>query len=60
MADTERAVMEKSQHLSSKVATRYTTALDWEGKNDPENPENWSVGKKTFQILYIGFQCFIV
>jgi len=36
------------------------TALDWTGPNDPENPENWSAGKKAFHIAYVGLQCFVV
>lgn len=57
--DLERAVTEKSHRSGRENATRITTALDWTGPDDPENPENWSAGKKAFHVAYVGFQCFI-
>lgn len=58
--DLERAVTEKTQHTSQETATKVTTALDWTGPDDPENPENWSNGKKAFHIIYVGWQCFVM
>lgn len=58
--DLERAVTEKSHHTSQGNATKVVTALDWTGPDDPENPENWSSGKKAFHIAYVGLQCFVM
>lgn len=58
--DLERAVTEKSHHTSQGNATKVVTALDWTGPDDPENPENWSLGKKAFHIAYVGLQCFVM
>lgn len=58
--DLERALTEKSHHTTQGNATKVVTALDWTGPDDPENPENWSSGKKAFHIAYVGLQCFVV
>lgn len=43
---------EKSAPLS-KHSTRSvpTTAQDWDGPDDPENPQNWSNFKRAFHIV---------
>lgn len=59
--DSDRSITEKEKRSVNDVpATKVVTALDWNGPDDPENPENWSVKKKAFHILYIGLQCFIM
>lgn len=58
--DLERALTEKSNHVGHDNTTKVVTALDWTGPDDPENPENWSLGKKAFHIAYVGLQCFVV
>jgi len=35
-------------------AARVVTAQDWTGPNDPENPFNWSINKKSYHILVAG------
>ncbi|KAK5081633.1 hypothetical protein LTR05_007766 [Lithohypha guttulata] len=57
--DIERTATEQSPSTPHKPE-RVTTALDWTGPEDPENPENWSTGKKAFHIAYVGLQCFVV
>ena len=56
--------LEKSQTQESKADTAeiqsVTTALDWTGPDDPENPENWSTRKKAYHIAYVGLQCFVM
>jgi len=44
----------------SPEAEKVVTALDWTGPEDPENPENWPSGKKSFHVAYVGLQCFVV
>jgi hypothetical protein len=29
----------------------HLSALDWDGPDDPENPHNWTVGKKIMHIV---------
>lgn len=57
--DIERSATEQACPVSHKPE-KVTTALDWIGPEDPENPENWSTGKKAFHIAYVGLQCFVV
>jgi len=35
-------------------AVRVVTAQDWTGPNDPENPFNWSIYKRSYHILVAG------
>lgn len=35
-----------------------TTAQDWTGPNDEGNPHNWSLGKKLYHLIMVGFQAF--
>lgn len=57
--DLEKIATEKSQH-PDKTANRVTTALDWTGPDDPENPENWSTGWKAYHVAYVGIQGFVM
>ncbi len=59
--DLEKMATEKSAEAgTAQRATKTVTALDWTGPDDPENPENWSIGKKAFHVAYVGLQCFVV
>lgn len=57
--DVEKTVTERPEE-GGQPAARVMTALDWTGPDDPENPENWSTGKKAYHIAYVGLQCFVV
>jgi len=59
--DLEKMTTDKSTVAdTTPAAGGLVTVLDWTGPNDPENPENWSAGKKAFHIAYVGIQCFVV
>ncbi|KAK3081204.1 hypothetical protein LTS18_009091 [Coniosporium uncinatum] len=48
--DTEK---QPTQHavLSEMPAAAITTAQDWNGPHDPENPINWSIAIKAYAVL---------
>lgn len=58
-SDIERMVTQKSEAPATTTA-QAVTALDWTGLDDPENPENWSTGKKAYHVACIGLQCFVM
>lgn len=59
--DLEKMATEKSREGgTAQSAEKAVTALDWTGLDDPENPENWSAGKKAYHVAYVGLQCFVV
>lgn len=35
-----------------------TTAQEWEGPDDPENPLNWPTSWKVYTVAMTGLQCF--
>jgi hypothetical protein len=37
---------------------RVPTAQDWNGPNDPENPQNWPFIRKAYQTAVVGFLAF--
>jgi hypothetical protein len=37
-----------------------TAPLDWDGPNDPDNPWNWSMGKRWFGTIIPGCLCLLV
>ena len=57
--DVEKIATEQADQDGSP-AKPVMTALDWTGVDDPENPENWTTGKKAFHICYVGIQCFVM
>lgn len=59
MDDAERAISEKTHPSPQESAEKAVTAVDWTGPDDPDNPENWSGGKKAFHVIYVGLQCFV-
>ena len=38
---------------------RITTAQDWSGPDDPENPLNWALSKKMYHVAMVGSQAFV-
>lgn len=51
--DVEKAPTEHnmSRSVSRDPATRVVTAQDWTGPDDPENPFNWPMSKRVYQIV---------
>ena len=57
--DLEKATTQATR-TSHEPATRITTAVDWNGPDDPENPQLWPFWKKTFHTFAIGALAFAV
>jgi hypothetical protein len=45
---------------NEQVLTTTTTAHDWTGPDDPENPRNWSTAKKIYHVLIPTLFGFVV
>jgi hypothetical protein len=60
--DLEKALTLDTQHSKTNhaPATRVTTAQDWSGPDDPDNPQNWSLLKRCMHIFPIAFLSFAV
>lgn len=61
--DTQRDDVEKAQSSSSthdQHTTNVVAADDWDGPDDPGNPQNWSGFKKTYHFFPIAFISFAV
>lgn len=43
---------------SRRLGREPTTAQDWDGPDDPENPLNWPLLKKMYHTLIPALQCF--
>lgn len=60
--DLEKATTQHTQRTTTSRAgdpvQRVTTAQDWTGPDDPENPFNWPLFKKVYHTTMVGFQCF--
>lgn len=57
--DVEKA--EASIPAAERSTTpRPTTAQDWNGKDDPDNPQNWAIWFRALHILPIAFLSFAV
>lgn len=39
---------------------KIVSGQDWNGPDDPENPENWSIWLKVYHVAIIGLQCFVM
>ncbi|KIX00893.1 uncharacterized protein Z518_09958 [Rhinocladiella mackenziei CBS 650.93] len=59
--------LEKTNSTASQRTTRSgrldrvpTTAQDWDGANDPENPINWPLAIKIYHTLIPALQCFTI
>lgn len=55
--DLEKAATEASG-THHEPATKTVTAQDWNGPDDPENPQNWSLFKRSMHIFPIAFLSF--
>ena len=62
---TEELVLEKTASKATQRTTRsgrsnraITTAQDWEGPDDPDNPLNWPTSKKIYHTVIPALQCF--
>lgn len=65
--DLEKSVEEQnpSDQVYRTKSTRSaksipTTALDWDGPDDPENPFNWPLWKRVYQTIGTGLLAFAV
>jgi len=43
----------ESQELAARTTATDVTFVDWYGEDDPENPRNWTSGKKAWTTLMI-------
>lgn len=61
--EAQQGDLEKATPLSSKHNQHTTPARaadDWDGPDDPANPQNWSGFKKTYHFFPIAFISFAV
>lgn len=60
--DIEKTASRATQgsRRSAGLTRTITSAYDWTGDDDPDNPLNWSVGKKIYHTLVPGLQAFVV
>ena len=58
-ADVEKAETHRSTYAELPVR-RVTTAQDWEGNDDPENPHNWSTWRRAYHVIVPGCYGFVV
>lgn len=60
--DTERgsSMNEKMSHIEEKaVEPRDPNLVDWDGPDDPENPLNWTTGRKAMMTTSIALITFL-
>jgi hypothetical protein len=50
----------KDEERSGEPIRRAVTAQDWTGPDDPENPHNWSVSKRSFHTAMTSLYGFAV
>ncbi|KIW11550.1 hypothetical protein PV08_10851 [Exophiala spinifera] len=62
--DIEKTTTKSTQrtHRSnrSQWEKQITSAVDWTGDDDPDNPLNWGRAKKIYHVLIPAFQCFTI
>jgi hypothetical protein len=62
MTDIEKDAvhLDRSQNGTEHVANGAPTAQaqDWNGPDDPGNPQNWSLARKAYQTAVVGFLAF--
>ena len=56
--DVEKESAQNVQTGNNEVISRIPTAQDWNGPNDPENPQNWPSGKKAYHTVTVGLLAF--
>lgn len=49
-----------SRRADAELSRTITSAYDWNGPDDPEDPLNWSTGKKIYHTVVPGLQAFVV
>lgn len=49
-----------SQYARSKDSHGDPNLVEWDGDNDPENPMNWSFGRKVYMSIMASFLTFAV
>jgi hypothetical protein len=69
-ADIEKCVQSSTSSASSTTVGKEevevaaspaaTAPLDWDSPNDPDNPWNWSMGKRWFGTVVPGCLCLLV
>jgi hypothetical protein len=52
--DENGAKDNEAAHKAELAVKRVVTAQDWTGPDDPENPHNWSMRKRTWHTLIPG------
>lgn len=50
---------EENTHDADKEADQDPNVVDWDGPDDPENPQNWPMKKKWFNIATISMLTFV-
>ncbi|KIW43435.1 uncharacterized protein PV06_04541 [Exophiala oligosperma] len=62
--DLEKTLSKSTQKTHRSHRSRWeqqiTSAVDWTGDDDPDNPLNWSRAKKIYHVLIPAFQCFTI
>lgn len=53
------SIKDFSRPTSSVPSAGVHSEVDWDGPTDPENPYNWSAGKKTFNMLIPSFMSLV-
>lgn len=56
--DLEKASTHASKTQQPNPVMKLPTAQDWSGPDDPENPLNWSLGRRAYQTSMIALLAF--
>ena len=59
MSSTGTEVLEKDGTLA-KSDTPLVVLIDWDGRDDPGNPKNWSFGTKVYATAVPALFAFVV
>lgn len=51
---------EEKAATAAEVNLSLQTLTDWDGEDDPENPRNWSFGKKLYATSIPALYAFVV
>lgn len=43
-----------------EIASSAPPGLDWDGPEDPDNPQNWQLASKIYHVTIPGLFCFAV
>jgi hypothetical protein len=58
--DLEKSVPESDNGPENTNDTQAAAVTDWNGPNDPKNPQTWSASKKIYHILVPTILGFVV